>query len=124
MSKIIKKCSVASSVFLFSMAMSFSSEASMSKEQIQVSIEKQYAAKVLNISQGKDMGRSVFFVKIMFTGGNYNTAFQVNTIVIDSNTGKRLPQFRHGPSGRRLSGSYDASPNRQSPGALRGHIWR
>jgi hypothetical protein len=124
MNKIIKKCLVVCSVFLFGMAMSVSSEASMSKEQVHVSIEKQYAAKVLNILQGKDMGRSVFFVKVMFTGGNYNTAFQVNTIVIDSNTGKRLPQFRHGPSGRQLSGSHDASPNRQSPSALRGHIWR
>lgn len=99
-------------------------EAAMSKSEIQSSVEKQYDAKVLKVSAGSDSGRAVFFVKVMFRGGNFNTAFQVNTLVVDANTGKRLAQFRHGVSGRQLSGSFDSRPNRQSPGALRGHIWR
>jgi len=98
--------------------------AAMSKRKIQADIEKRYDVKVLKMFIGKDLGRSVYFVKIMFNGGNYNTAFQVNTLVIDSNTGKRLRQFRHGSSGRQLSVTFDSSPNRQSPSALRSHIWR
>ena len=98
--------------------------ATMSKRTIQAKIEKEYDAKVIKMFIGNDMGRSVYFVRVMFKGGNYNTAFQVNTIVIDAKTGKRLPQFRHGASGRQLSGTIDNSPNKQSPAALRGHVWR
>ena len=98
--------------------------ATISKRTILANIEKEYDAKVIKMFIGNDMGRSVYFVRVMFNSGNYNTAFQVNTLVIDAQTGKRLPQFRHGPSGRQLSGTMDNSPNRQSPGALRGHIWR
>ena len=91
--------------------------ATMSKRTIQANIEKEYDAKVIKMFIGNDMGRSVYFVRVMFKGGNYNTAFQVKT-------GKRLPQFRHGASGRQLSGTFDNSPNKQSPAALRGHVWR
>lgn len=110
------------SIFLFSITTNAS--AAMSKREIQVDIEKKYDAKVLKMFIGKDMGRPVYFVRVMFKGGNYNTAFQVNTLVIDAKTGKRLSQFRHGASGQQLSGTIDNSPNKQSPAALRGHVWR
>ena len=113
---------VVASMFLFFITENAS--AAMSKRVIQANIEKKYDAKVLKMFIGKDLGKPVYFVRVMFNGGNYNTAFQVNTLVIDAQTGKRLPQFRHGSSGRQLSGTMDNSPNRQSPGALRGHIWR
>ncbi len=99
--------------------------AMLDKSQVQATVEKTYDAKVLRVYEGEDNGRSVFFVRVMYNGGNYNTAFQVNTLVIDADTGKRISQFRHEPSGRSLSGNYDSRPNRQSPSALRrGHIWR
>jgi len=103
---------------------SANADAAMSKRAIQAKIEKKYDANVLKMFIGNDLGRPVYFVRVMFKGGNYNTAFQVNTIVIDANTGKRLSQFRHGPSGRQLSGAMENSPNKQSPAALRGHVWR
>ena len=124
MSRLPKNGLVFGLVGACALALTANANAAMSKSQIKASIEKQYDAKVLKISAGKDAGRPVFFVKVMFNGGNYNTAFQVNTLVIDANTGKRSPQFRHGASGRHLSGNFDSSPNRQLPGALRGHIWR
>ncbi len=119
-----KKWILSCTVFLFLFVISVNAWAAMSKDKIQAGIEKNFDVQVLKISKGKDMGRTVFFVKVMFKGGNYNTAFQVNTLVIDAGTGKPLPQFRHGPSGRQLSGAFNYSPNRQPPGALRGHIWR
>ena len=110
------------SIFLFSITTNVS--ATMSKREIQLDIEKKYDAKVLKMFIGKDLGRPVYFVRVMFKGGNYNTAFQVNTLVVDAKTGKPLPQFRHGASGQQLPGTLDNRPNKQSPAALRGHVWR
>ena len=110
------------SILLFTVAANASAD--MSKREIQAEIENKYDARVLKMFIGKDLGRPVYFVRVMFKGGNYNTAFQVNTLVIDAKTGKRLSQFRHGASGQQLSGTIDNSPNKQSPAALRGHVWR
>lgn len=116
---------ILAAVAVFPSVLSGASAAALSESQIRAVIENAYDAKVLKIYPGEDNGRSVYFVKVMFNGGNYNTAFQVNTLVIDANTGKRISQFRHGSSGRSLPGNYDSRPNRQSPDALRsGHIWR
>jgi hypothetical protein len=98
--------------------------AAMNQAQVRAALEKDYDVKVLKITPGADAKRRVFIVKIMYNGGNFNTAFQVNTIVVDAETGKRISQFRHGPSGRSLPGTFDSVPNRQRADALRGHIWR
>jgi hypothetical protein len=124
MSKVSKAVVSLGIGLVFIVFVTASASAEMSKKAIQVGIEKSYDAKVLKISKGKNRGRSVFFVKVMFNGGNFNTAFQVNTLVIDSNTGKPLSQFHHESSGRQLSAAHSNSPNRQWPGALRGHVWR
>jgi hypothetical protein len=110
------------SILLFAIAAN--AYGAMSSNEIQAAIEKKYDAKVLKVFVGTELGRPVYFVKVMFKGGNYNTAFQVNTLVVDAKTGKRLPQFRHRASGRELSGTIDNRPNKQSPSALRGHVWR
>ena len=98
--------------------------ASSSKAQVKSNIEREYDADVLKILNGTVNGKSVFYVTVMFRGGNYNTAYQINTLVFDVSTGRILPQFRHHSSGRSLSGAYDNKPNRQSMEALRGHVWR
>ncbi len=33
--------------------------------------------------------------------GNFNEALQVNTLMVDRQTGELVPQFRHAPSGLR-----------------------
>ena len=112
-------------VAIYPFVLSGSSAAMLNEAQIRTAVEDTYDAKVLKIYPGKDEGRDVFFVRVMYNGGNFNTAFQVNTLVIDADTGKRVSQFRHESSGRSLSGDFDSQPNRQSPDALRsGHIWR
>ena len=110
------------SILLFTVAANASAD--MSKREIQAEIENKYDARVLKMFIGKDLGRPVYFVRVMFKGGNYNTAFQVNTLVVDAKTGKPLPQFRHGASGQQLPGTLDNRPNKQAPAALRGHVWR
>ena len=96
----------------------------MTQVQITAAIEKAYDVKVLKIEPDKVNSKNVFRVKVMYNGGNWNTAFQVNTIVIDGETGARIPQFKHHSSGRSLPGNFDSKPNRQPPDALRRHIWR
>ena len=115
---------LALTAWLVQLAFPSSAKAAMTQSQITAAIEKSYDVRVLKIYADKENGKSVFRVKVMYNGGDWNTAFQVNTIVIDAETGERVPQFKHQSSGRSLPGNYDSKPNRQSPDALRRHIWR
>ena len=115
---------LALTAWLTQLAVPSSAKAAMTQSQITAAIEKSYDVRVLKISADKENGKSVFRVKVMYNGGDWNTAFQVNTIVINAETGERVPQFKHHSSGRSLPGNYDSKPNRQPPDALRRHIWR
>ena len=115
---------LALTAWLAQLAVPSSANAAMTQSQVAAATEKSYDVRVLKIYADKENGKSVFRVKVMYNGGDWNTAFQVNTIVIDAETGERVAQFKHQSSGRSLPGNYDSMPNRQSPDALRRHIWR
>ena len=115
---------LALTAWLAQLAVPSSANAAMTQSQITAAIEKLYDVRVLKIYADKENGKSLFRVKVMYNGGDWNTAFQVNTIVIDAETGERVAQFKHQSSGRSLPGNYDSMPNRQPPDALRRHIWR
>ena len=115
---------LAITAWLAQLAVPSSAKAAMTQSQVAAATEKSYDVRVLKIYADKENGKSVFRVKVMYNGGDWNTAFQVNTIVIDAETGERVAQFKHQSSGRSLPGNYDSMPNRQPPDALRRHIWR
>ena len=115
---------LALTAWLAQLAVPSSANAAMTQSQVAAAAEKSYDVRVLKIYADKENGKSVFRVKVMYNGGDWNTAFQVNTIVIDAKTGERVAQFKHQSSGRSLPGNYDSMPNRQPPDALRRHIWR
>ena len=115
---------LALTAWLAQLAVPSSANAAMTQSQVAAATEKSYDVRVLKIYADKENGKSVFRVKVMYNGGDWNTAFQVNTIVIDAETGERVAQFKHQSSGRSLPGNYDSMPNRQPPDALRRHIWR
>ena len=115
---------LALTAWLAQLAVPSSAKAAMTQSQVAAATEKSYDVRVLKIYADKENGKSLFRVKVMYNGGNWNTAFQVNTIVIDAETGERVAQFKHQSSGRSLPGNYDSMPNRQPPDALRRHIWR
>ena len=115
---------LALTAWLAQLAVPSSANAAMTQSQVAAATEKSYDVRVLKIYADKENGKSVFRVKVMYNGGDWNTAFQVNTIVIDVETGERVAQFKHQSSGRSLPGNYDSMPNRQPPDALRRHIWR
>ena len=115
---------LALTAWLAQLAVPSSAKAAMTQSQVAAATEKSYDVRVLKIYADKENGKNVFRVKVMYNGGDWNTAFQVNTIVIDAETGERVAQFKHQSSGRSLPGNYDSMPNRQPPDALRRHIWR
>ena len=115
---------LALTAWLAQLAVPSSANAAMTQSQVAAATEKSYDVRVLKIYADKENGKNVFRVKVMYNGGDWNTAFQVNTIVIDAETGERVAQFKHQSSGRSLPGNYDSMPNRQPPDALRRHIWR
>lgn len=91
---------------------------------VRASIEKKFNVKVLKINAITVDGKSAFKVTVMYPGGNFNTAFQVNTLIVDAATGEAIPVFRHIASGQVLANGGDAITNRQPVGALRMIPWR
>ncbi len=98
--------------------------AAMSEDQVRAAITRDYGVEVLRIRADTVDGRAVFLVTVMNPGGDFNEAFQVNTLAVDAETGQLVPQFRHHASGHSFSGGLSNVPNRQSPDAARGRTWR
>ncbi len=86
-------------VFGAMFALGASPAAALSADQVKRQVETQYGVKVLRIKPMTEQGRSAFAVTIMNPGGAFNEAFQVNTIVIDAETGRPIVQYRQGPGG-------------------------
>ncbi|MSP87539.1 MAG: hypothetical protein EXQ92_01815 [Alphaproteobacteria bacterium] len=85
-------------------------EAAMSEADIKAAIEKQYPVQVLRQSQTDYDGRAAIAVTVMNKGANSATAFQVNTLLVDPDTGKLLPQFRHKAAGYELAPRLGGAP--------------
>ncbi len=75
--------------------------AEMSVDAVIQKIEADSAVTVLRVKPMTDGGRRVFAVTVMNPGGDFNEAFQVNTIVIDAETGQPIMQYRQGSGGLR-----------------------
>lgn len=79
-------------------------QANLSEDQASRMIEDKYGVQVVGIEAAAMDGRQVFIVRVMNPPGDFNEAFQVNTLVVDRGTGELVPQFRHAPSGLRGAG--------------------
>ncbi len=77
--------------------------AQMSKQEIIAKIERNFGVKVLKVGPAKSMGQKVLAVTVINPPGNFNEAFQVNTIAIDARTGKLVPVVVETPQGLRHS---------------------
>ncbi len=92
-------------------------EAALSADQVKRQVEAQYGVRVLRIKPVTHQGRSAFAVTIMNPGGAFDEAFQVNTLVIDAQTGRPIIQYRQGPRGMQPAAppvSSRTSPNTAS----------
>ena len=99
--------------------------AAMSAEAVGEAIAALYGVEVLRVVPAEvDEGRAVYRVTFMNPGGDFNEAFQVNTILVDAETGAPITQFRHLPSGYRNSDAATHDTSQQgldvlSAGAVR-----
>lgn len=99
--------------------------AAMSADQVSAKITKVFSVKVLRTRPGQADGRRVYVVTIMNPGADFNTAFQVNTLIVDADTGKLVSGFRHRASGYDPNPAPSFIPNLNSPDTLSwGFVWR
>lgn len=97
----------------------------MSEQQLRAGIERTYNVRVLKMRPGNVAGRRAFIATVMNPGGDFNEAFQVNTLAIDAATGKLISGFRHRPSGLIANQSPSYRTGRQSADSFRqGFSWR
>ncbi len=100
-------------------------EARMGKSEAAAAVEKAYPVKVLRIRSIKMDGKVAYAVTVMNAGGDFNEAYQVTTLIVDPDTGRLMPVFRHRASGYELSDGGDREPNRQATDGARGKsVWR
>ena len=86
--------------------------AELSAAEVGQQIAKIYPVKVLSVRSIEFDGRTAYAVTIMTKGGDFADAFQVNTIVVDADTGKPIPVFRHRASGYILPDGGDRETRR------------
>ncbi len=97
----------------------------MGAEAVGTAIAALYGVEVLRVVPAEsDEGGAAYRVTFMNPGGDFNEAFQVNTILVDAETGAPITQFRHLPSGYRNSDAATHDTSQQgldvlSAGAVR-----
>ena len=101
-------------------------QAAMSAQDARASVERQFGVKVLKVAIGNLAGKAVVLLTVMSPGGDTNSAFQVNRLAVDPETGKLVSGFRHRRSGYDYAEGDGANEtNRQPTGVLRqGWNWR
>ncbi len=104
---------LATAVVAVLLAVSGTASAAVSSDQVKRNIEARFPVQVLKIREATIDGHNAFVVTVMNQGGAFNEAFQVNTLVVDAETGKLVTQFRHRASGYDLSGAARNEPGRE-----------
>ena len=101
--------------------------AAMSNDEVKAEVEKAYGVTVLRMKEAEFSGKPALAVTVMNKGGNDNRAFQVNTLLIDPDTGRLVPVYRARPDGYQLSDILESDPNKQPSDLLatrNAHPWR
>ncbi len=97
----------------------------LSPDELKQQIEQTYPVHVLGIRAIEADGKAAYAVTVMNRGGDFNAAFQINTFIVDADTGAPVSVFRHLDSGYVLPDGGDRDANRQPPDAAQaGFIWR
>lgn len=86
-------------------ASDYANAASLSNEELKQRVELEFGVTVLELRDLTQNGTPIVAVKIMNPSSDNNAAFLVRVIAIDPETGKLVPQFRHG-----LHGASTAAP--------------
>ena len=76
--------------------------AAMSQKEITGKVEREFGVQVLRVEPMAEDGKNMFAVTVMSPSGDRNSAYQVNTVVVDPVTGNLVIQWGHGSSGHYL----------------------
>ena len=87
-----------------------------SPAEIAAEIEKSRGVKVLKLQETTVEGRTAYIVTVMNPSGDSNSAFQVERILVDAETGAALPTLRHGPTGLSLVAGPEFKPTYEGDG--------
>ncbi len=77
-------------------------------------VAQTFDVQVLRVRAGQFGGRGVWLITVMNRGGDFNTAFQVNTLAVDQGTGELVPTFRHRSSGYDLPAAAPGNERRDA----------
>jgi hypothetical protein len=115
--------------FLFVVGVVFTNSAraglKLSLDELKQQIEQTYLVNVLGFRAITADGKVAYAVTVMTRGGDFGDAFQVNTFIVDADTGASISVFRHLDSGYVLPDGGDRDTNRQPPDAAQaGSTWR
>ena len=115
--------------FLFVVGVVFTNSAraglKLSVDELKQQIEQTYPVNVLGVRAITADGKAAYAVTVMTRGGDFDDAFQVNTFIVDADTGAPISVFRHLDSGYVLPDGGDRDTNRQPPDAAQaGSTWR
>lgn len=80
--------------------------AAMTADQVKRQVEADTNLQVLRVEPVTEEGRAAFKVAVMHKGGDFNSAFQVRTYILDADSGEPIRQFRHHASGYDTSGPF------------------
>ena len=84
----------AAAAVLIALALATPAAARVPVDEVKASIERDYGVDVLRIVEVEIAGRTIYAVTVMNPGGDFNEAFQVNTLAVDPDTGALILQDR------------------------------
>ncbi len=97
----------------------------MSEAEVSRMIAEAYGVRVLRVRAARRGETWVWLVTVMNPPGDFNEAFQVNTLAVDQDTGALVSAFRHLRSGYDLPGhSGRGDKVGLRPDAARSGTWR
>ena len=87
-----------------------------SAADITAEIEKSRGLKVLKLQETTVDGRPAYLATVMNNGDNTNSAFQVQRVLIDAETGAPISTFRHGSTGVDVNPGPQFEPTHEGGG--------
>ncbi len=94
---------VTAAVLVAAIGVPSAADAQVTAGQASRQFAETYGVQVLKVRTGEIGGKRVYLLTVMNPTGDFNEAFQVNTVAVDANTGNLIAGFRHRASG------YDAN---------------
>jgi len=87
-----------------------------SAADVTAEIEKSRGFKVLKLQETTVDGRPAYLVTVINNGDNTNSAFQVQRVLIDAQTGAPISTFRHGSTGVDVNPGPQFEPTHEGGG--------